>query len=199
MASMLAALGAASALAGGWIGPGVAVATALGLGRDRLERVVLGVAIGRLLLAVATLAASAAGATGALRVWAVLGALAGIWAVARAPRGRAGSARPIGTALAIGAVCAFVLVHAVVFRSALDHGGTLAFFGRDGANDPFVYGAYALALRDLGPPLANPSRAARRRPVRTYTSACWPASRRSAPRRCPISSLASSRCSTALR
>jgi hypothetical protein len=31
-----------------------------------------------------------------------------------------------------------------------------AFYGRDGANDPFVYGAYAIALRDLGLPLANP-------------------------------------------
>ncbi|RIL04859.1 MAG: hypothetical protein DCC71_12570 [Proteobacteria bacterium] len=156
MASTAAALGAAFAVAGGWIGPGLAVATALGLGRDRLERAVVGIAIGRLLLALAALAASAVGATSALVAWAALGMAAGAWSIARARRARDPGEHGLGAALAIGALCAFVLVHAVVFRSGIDRGGMLVFFGRDGANDPFVYGAYALALRDLGPPLANP-------------------------------------------
>ncbi len=50
-----------------------------------------------------------------------------------------------------------LLVVAVVGRSALPGAdGALAFYGRDSANDPFVYGSFALALRDGGLPLANP-------------------------------------------
>jgi hypothetical protein len=156
MASGLAALGAAFAVAGGWIGPGLAAATAFDLGRDRLERAVLGLAIGRVLLALATLAATSAGAGRALAVWAALGLGAGAWAVARSRRSLAPTRNGVGSALAVAAGCAILLVHAVVFRSALDHAGALVFFGRDSANDPFVYGAHALALRDRGLPLANP-------------------------------------------
>jgi hypothetical protein len=156
MASGLAALGAAFAVAGGWIGPGLAAATALGLGRDRLERAVFGVAIGRVLLAVATLAATGAGAGRVLAAWAALGLAAGGWAVARSRRTLAPTRDGVGVALAVGAGCALLLLDAVVLRSGLDRAGTLAFFGRDSANDPFVYGAHALALRDRGLPLANP-------------------------------------------
>lgn len=155
MASGLAVLGAAFAVAGGWIGPGLAVATALGLGRDRFERAVLGVALGRILLVLVTLAATAAGAPGALVAWGVAGVLAGGWALWRS-RDLASTEYGVTRALVVGAGCALLLVHAVVFRSALAHDGTLPFYGRDSANDPFVYGAYALALRDLGLPLANP-------------------------------------------
>jgi len=158
MASGLAALGAAFAVAGGWIGPGLAAATALHLGRDRLERAVLGVAIGRVLLAIATLAATSAGASRALLAWAALGLAAGGWAIARSRRTLAPTRDGVGWTLAWGAAWATFLVLAVVFRSALDldGGGALPFFGRDSANDPFVYGAHALALRDRGLPLANP-------------------------------------------
>ncbi len=158
MASGLAALGAAFAVAGGWIGPGLAAATALDLGRDRLERAVLGVAIGRLLLALATLAATTAGAGRALAAWAVLGLGTGAWALARSRRTLAPTRDGVGWPLAWGGAWATFLVTAVVFRSALDLGpsGVLAFFGRDSANDPFVYGAHALALRDRGLPLASP-------------------------------------------
>lgn len=151
-----AVLGTAFALAGAWMGPGLAVATACGLGRDRLERAVLGVALGRVFLVVVTLLATSMGAPRVLVFVAACGAAAGIWAALRTRRVLAPTDAGVGAALAVGLACALVLVVAVVSRSALERGGVLPFFGRDGANDPFVYGSYALALRDLGPPLANP-------------------------------------------
>lgn len=156
MASGLAMLGAVFAVVGGWIGPGLAVATALGLGRDPLARAVVGVAIGRLLFAFATLLATSAGVPQLLSVWAALGLAAGVFAIARSRRELAPIDRGLLGPLAIAAGAALLLTHAIAMRSGLDHGGALAFFGRDSANDPFVYGAYAIALRDLGPPLANP-------------------------------------------
>jgi hypothetical protein len=157
MASGLAALGALFGVAGGWIGPGLAVACALGLGRDRLERAVLAVALGRVLLAAVSLAAAAAGAPQALVAWSAAGLAAGAWAVARTGRDPAcpTTESGVGAALAFATACAALLLHAVVLRNGLG-GEALLFFGRDSANDPFVYGAYALALRDGGLPLANP-------------------------------------------
>jgi hypothetical protein len=156
MASGFAALGAVFALTGGWIGPGLAVATALGLGRDRLERVVLGVAVGRVLLTIATLVAANAGSTGALVAWGALGTAAGVWAIVHTRRDLPSTGSGVGSALAVAVGCALLLGIAVVARSGLDHGSVSAFYGRDGANDPFVYGAYAIALGNLGLPPTNP-------------------------------------------
>jgi hypothetical protein len=158
MPSVLAVLGAAFAASAGWIGPGIAAATALRLGRDPLERLVIGVALGRILLVIATLLASAAGAPRALVAWAALGLVAGGWAVVATWRGRdlAPTGAGIAAPIAIAICCALLLVHAVTARSGVDHGGMLLFFGRDSANDPFVYGAYARALLERGLPLANP-------------------------------------------
>ena len=142
------------AVLGAWLGPGYALVVALGAGRDRLERFALAVACGRLLLAAVSLAACSASAPQLLVGWGALGAALGAhaWWRMRGANEREGA----GGAVAVAIACAVLLVFAVVGRSALSHDGALAFFGRDSANDPFVYGAYANALRERGLPLANP-------------------------------------------
>ena len=155
VAGVLGSLAAMAAVLGAWIGPGYALSIALGAGRDALERFALAVAIGRLLLAAVSLIACSVSAPKLLVVWALLGAVAGAfaWWRSRGSAARTGTERAV--AVAIGS--AVLLVIAVVGRSALSQGdGALAFFGRDSANDPFVYGSFALALRDGGLPLANP-------------------------------------------
>ena len=155
VAGVLGALAAFAAVFGAWIGPGFAITVALGTGRDRLERVALAVAIGRVLFAAVSILACGLSAPKLLIVWALLGAAAGAfaWWRSRATLARTGTERAV--AVAIG--CAVLLVVAVVGRSALPQSdGVLTFFGRDSANDPFVYGSFALALRDGGLPLANP-------------------------------------------
>ncbi|MCX5737598.1 MAG: hypothetical protein NTZ61_03715, partial [Proteobacteria bacterium] len=142
------------AVLGAWLGPGYALAVALGSGRDRLERFALAVAFGRLLLAVVSLAASSASAPQLLVGWGVLGAALGAYAWWRT--GAVAERDGAGRAVTVAVACAALLVFAVVGRSALSHDGTLAFYGRDSANDPFVYGSFAVALRERGLPLANP-------------------------------------------
>ncbi len=151
---VLAASASIWAVLGAWLGPGYALAVALGSGRDRIERFALTVAFGRLLLAVVSLAACSASAPQLLVGWGVLGAALGAYAWWRtgAVAERDGAGRAVTVAIA----CAALLIFAVVGRSALSHDGTLAFYGRDSANDPFAYGSFALALRERGLPLANP-------------------------------------------
>ncbi len=153
-AEVLAAIASIWAVLGAWLGPGYALAVALGSGRDRLERFGLAVALGRLLLAVVSLAACSASAPQLLVGWGVLGAALGAYAWWRT----AAVAEPdgAGRALTVAIASAALLVFAVVGRSALSHDGALSFYGRDSANDPFVYGSFAVALRDRGLPLANP-------------------------------------------
>lgn len=154
VAGVLGPLAAIAAVLGAWIGPGYAVTVALGAGRDRLERFALAVAIGRLLLAAISLLASSVLAPKLLVVWMLFGGAAGAFAWWRH---RGDAARDATRAVAVAIACALLLVVAVVGRSALPQSdGALAFFGRDSANDPFVYGSFALALRDRGLPLANP-------------------------------------------
>lgn len=154
IAGVLAAIASIWAVLGAWLGPGYALTVALGSGRDRLERFALAVAFGRLLLAIVSLAACSASAPQLLVGWGVVGAALGAYAWWRMGKGveRDGTERAVSIAIA----CAALLVFAVVGRSALSHDGALAFYGRDSANDPFVYGSFALALRDRGLPLANP-------------------------------------------
>lgn len=154
VAGVLGPLAAIAAVLGAWIGPGYALTVALGVGRDRLERFALAVAIGRLLLAAVSLTASSLLAPKLLVGWMLLGGAAGAFAWWRARRDAAPNT---SRAIAVAIAAAVLLVVAVVGRSALPQSdGALAFFGRDSANDPFVYGSFALALRDRGLPLANP-------------------------------------------
>ena len=149
-AGVFGSLAALAAVLGAWIGPGFALAVTLDAGRDPLERFALSLAFGRLLLAAVSIAACTASAPALLVVWGLLGAAAGAFAGWRS-HGRAtrtGTERAVAVAIAR----AVLLVVAVVGRSALPDGdGALAFLGRDCANDPFVYGAFALALRDAWP------------------------------------------------
>jgi hypothetical protein len=144
-------------VAASWLGPGLALCTALGLGRDALERFVLAVALGRLALALAALAATAIGAPALLAI-APLGAAAGAFGLTRlrAPATPRAPLRPALPALGVAVACALLLAHAVVARSAVSRGGDLVFFGRDSAFDPLVYGSFARALAERGLPLANP-------------------------------------------
>jgi hypothetical protein len=148
-------LGALWGFLAAWLAPGAALVAWLGLGRDRLERLVLSIALGRLLLAAVALAAVSSVGPWALHGWALVGIAA--WAVARrrAPR-PAGAGLPRVPLLAV-AAAAVLLVGCVVGLGGLpDADGNLVFRGRDSTNDPLVYAALARQLHETGLPLSYP-------------------------------------------
>lgn len=138
---------------------------ALALPGTRLERVVLSLALGRLVLAGASLLAAAAGGGAA---WNGVGLLlAGGLAVFLLQQRRPGWRRPLRApraadvlALAAPLAAAALLLVAASFRQGLaTHEGDLLFRGRDATNDPLVYAALAAQLEGRGLPLALPTSA----------------------------------------
>jgi hypothetical protein len=162
-ASALAA--ALFAIGAGVLAPGAALVRALGLGRDGLERIVIAVAAGRVLLAAATLACAAGPGPVALRAWPFLGVATFAFVAWRKRRGRAPRApgaparldRGLLAACAVAVGAALLLVHAVVARSGVvGADGALDFRGRDTTDDPIVYASLARGLLEAGLPFTHP-------------------------------------------
>ncbi|MCP5058538.1 MAG: hypothetical protein GY937_17690 [bacterium] len=148
------------AVGGGMLAPGLALVRWLRLGSGPLERLVLALAFGRILLGLVTLAATSAGASALLLGWApfavALLALV-IWRVPLAT-GRSGDGfRELGwmaPALGLGFLASALLVHATVGHSGIvDGAGRLIFFGRDTTFDPLSHVAATLQLIDTGLPM----------------------------------------------
>jgi hypothetical protein len=155
-------LRAAWAVGAGILAPGALVVRAAGLGRGALERAVLAVAFGILLLAGATLVATSTGLAGAMPAWGVLALaahaalrLSGRGPGAEAPAQRA--AWPSVVAALIPVAAAALLVFAVSARNGVvDADGALVARGKDVSGDSLVYMAIARDLAETGLPLANP-------------------------------------------
>lgn len=129
-------------------------------GREPLEKLVLSLAFGRLLLALLTLVTASTVGAWALHGFALL-AVAGCGVLLRGGL-RRGTLRPGPASLEVWApvlvalVCAGLLVGAVLGHQSTGGAGDLVFFGRDTTNDPLIYGSMALELRASGLPLTNP-------------------------------------------
>jgi hypothetical protein len=155
------ALRAAWAVGAGILAPGACVVLAADLGRGRLERTLLALAIGRILLTLVTLSATSVGLAGAMPVWGVLSTAV----YARlAWRRRGTAARPSWridraslAAVLVPVAASLFLVGVVSARSGVtDESGALVFFGRDASPDSLFYLAFARALAASGLPLAHP-------------------------------------------
>jgi hypothetical protein len=155
-----AAAAALWAIAAGVWAPGAALVRVLRLGRDGLERLVIALAAGRVLLAGATLACAASSAPGWLRAWPLLGAALLAFAIWRTRPERSAPwwpERALLAACTAAVLAALLLVHAVVARSGVpDASGALVFLGRDSTQDPLVYASAALRLLLSGLPLTHP-------------------------------------------
>ena len=156
-----AVLHAAWAVGSGILAPGACVVVAANLGRGRLERAVLSLAFGQLLLAGATILATSAGVAGAMPAWGVLATVvyAGLHL-----RGRSREAQPawrrIDTktlaAVLVPVLASVLLVLAVTARSGVtDAQGALVFFD-DPSADLLFYLSVARDLAATGLPLGNP-------------------------------------------
>ncbi len=136
--------------------PGWAVVRLLGLGRDRLERLVLAIAVGRVLLAAVAMLATATVGPWGVRSYAAAGMAAGLAAWWRAD-GASPAGRSAWAAAAAAALAALGLVFAVAGRNGLPAAdGTLLFHGVDATNDPLVYLSIARQFIESGLPLAYP-------------------------------------------
>lgn len=156
-----AVLRAAWAVGSGILAPGACVVVAANLGRGRLERVLLSLAFGQLLLAGATLLATSAGVAGAMPAWGVLSTvvytglhLRSRSRAARPPRRRI-DANTLAAAL-VPVLASLLLVFAVTARSgATDSQGALV-FRDDPSLDLLFYLSVARELAATGLPLDNP-------------------------------------------
>lgn len=156
------ALRAAWAVGAGIVAPGAFVVHAADLGRGRLERAVLAVAFGFLLLGGVTLVATSTGLAGAMPAWGALALAA--WAALRlSGRGRGAEAParrvdwPSLVAALIPVAAAVLLVVAVSARTGVvDADGALVARGKDVSGDSLFYLAVARDLAETGLPLANP-------------------------------------------
>ncbi len=129
----------------------------LGLGRDRLERLVLALALGRVGLAVVSLAAVSSLGAAAIHAWALLGVAAWWWTRRRARAPEPGPTSGLGLPVLVAVASSVVLVVAVVARGGLlDADGALVFHGRDATTDPLVYASLALQIHETGLPVAFP-------------------------------------------
>lgn len=157
------ALRAVWAVGAGILAPGAFAVRAAGLGRGALERAVLAVAFGYLLLAGATLVATSTGLAAAMPAWGAL-ALAALAALHVAGRGRGGGearaqrvAWPSVAAALVPVAAAVLLVFAVSARSGVtDVDGALVARGKDVSGDSLFYLALARDLAETGLPLGNP-------------------------------------------
>lgn len=152
---------AAWAVGAGILAPGACVVRAADLGRGALERALLSLAIGRLLLTLATLAATTAGMANAMPAWGALSVAA--WVALRlrargsesAPRRRVD--RFVLAAALVPVAASLLLVTASVARSGVpDVSGALVFFGADASSDSLFYLSIARALAEGGLPLIHP-------------------------------------------
>lgn len=156
-----AGLRAAWAVGGGILAPGACVVAAADLGRGRLERLVLSLAFGQLLLAGATILATAVGIAGAMPAWGVLSTL--VYAGLRL-RGRSRGAWPAlrridASTLAAALVpvaASLLLVFAVTARSGVTDSQGALVFRDDPSVDLLFYLSVARELAATGLPLDNP-------------------------------------------
>jgi hypothetical protein len=154
--SAVALAAAIWALLAGWLAPGWLAATALRLGSGALERLVVALALGRLLFAALVLLATSTLGAAALPFAAGLAAAAlAIHALRRLRRPRPAPAA-ILLAIGVALASAALLVTAISGRSGVVGNDELVFFGHDSTNDPLVYAAMALRLEATGLPLTNP-------------------------------------------
>ena len=155
-------LRAAWAVGAGILAPGACVVRLADLGRGALERSLLALAIGRLLLTAVTLAATTAGAAGAMPAWGALSLAA--WLTLHLRAGRRSAAPPrrrvdpaLLGALLVPVAASVLLVAVSTARSGLvDPGGALVFFGVDASSDSLFYLSIARLLVESGLPLKHP-------------------------------------------
>jgi hypothetical protein len=154
----------------GVLAPGACLARGLGPFESLLERAVIALAVGRLLLVAATLLAATTGLATWLPLWPAFGVA--LWVIlAGLRRWRRAAAEPGSPALrarlreggaeaaAVGlvALAAALLAWSVAARSGLAQpGGEIAFFGRHTTSDPLVYAGTAVRLLEAGLPTDAP-------------------------------------------
>lgn len=156
-----AVLRAAWAVGGGILAPGACVVVAANLGRGRLERAVLSLAFGQMLLAGATIIATSAGLAAAMPAWGVLSTVVytGLHLRRRSHEARPALRRIDAKTLAAALVpmlASVSLVFAVTARSGVtDVEGALV-FRDDPSADLLFYLSVARQLAATGLPLGTP-------------------------------------------
>jgi hypothetical protein len=146
----------------GLVLPGACAVRLLRLGAGPLERLVLAVALGRLLLAGASLAAASLDAFGWMPLWPLAACLAYalVWRFGPRPAEHPAAGRPRASsapALLAVLLASAVLVGAVVARSGVVRPtGELVFYGADSVTDPLFYSAVTGQLLQRGLPMTMP-------------------------------------------